>query len=203
MKYILFTLAGCLCIASYFIFFSSTTPLTNVPSSGVTVVAFGDSLIVGVGASEGNDFVSVLSRRLAEPVVNLGQSGDTTRDALERLDTVIKQNPKVVILLLGGNDFLQQIPAAETFQNLEVIIETIHQSGSAVVLLGVRGGVLRDSYKSNFATLAKQQNTAYVTNILDGVITDASLMSDLVHPNDAGYLVIADKVEPVLRKVLK
>jgi lysophospholipase L1-like esterase len=203
MKYILFALGGIACISVYFVLFAGNETLTNVPSTGSTVVAFGDSLIAGVGASEEGDLVSVLSRRLGEPIVNLGQSGDTTRDALLRIDTVMKQDPKVVIVLFGGNDFLQQMPEEETFRNLETIIETIHDSGSSVVLLGVRGGVLRDSYKSNFAELAEKHNIAFVPNVLEAVITDSSLMADLVHPNDAGYLFIADRVEPVMREVLR
>ena len=73
--------------------------ITNYPGDGTTIVAFGDSLVEGVGATAGNDFVSVLSTEIGEPIVNLGQRGDTTRDGLKRLDSVIAQDPQKVFLI--------------------------------------------------------------------------------------------------------
>lgn len=203
MKFLLLILAGGVLLGAYFIFFSASPAVTNVPSDGVNIVAFGDSLVEGVGASKGNDFVSILSRQIDEPIVNLGRSGDTTRDALVRIDDVLEQDPKVVLVLLGGNDYLQQIPEAETFVNLEQIIQTIHQSGSAVLLLGVRGGILRDNFKGEFAALAEKHRTAYVSDVLDGLFGNRQLMADTVHPNGAGYQVMADRVQPELEAILQ
>jgi acyl-CoA thioesterase-1 len=182
----------------YQFFFKAPDIVTNYASDGTTIVAFGDSLVEGVGASAGNDFMSALSRQLEEPIVNLGVRGDTTADAVLRLDQVIAQDPKVVMVLLGGNDYLQQVPKAETFANLNQIVTTIHDSGAVVMLLGVRGGLLRDEYQGDYQDLAQSLGTAYVPNVLDGLFGNPSLMSDAIHPNDAGYQVIADKVEPVL-----
>jgi len=203
MKLFLYIFTGCVLLGVYFIFFSGAPSVTNVPSDGTSIVAFGDSLIAGTGASRGNDFVSILSRQIDEPIINLGRSGDTTRDALVRIDDMLQQDPKVVLLLFGGNDFLQQIPAAETFKNLEQIIQTIHQSGSAVLLLGVRGGILRDNFKGEFAALTKKHHTAYVSDVLDGLLGNQQLMSDSIHPNDAGYQVMADRVQPELEALLE
>jgi len=203
VKYVLSIVLGCIFLGGYYIFFSASASVTNVPSDGTSIVAFGDSLVVGVGASAGNDFVSTLSKEINRPIVNLGRSGDTTSDALLRIDDVLAQDPKIVLVLLGGNDYLQQIPTSETVKNLEKIILTIHQSGSAVLLLGVRGGVLRDNFKAEFAQLAKKHHTAYVSDVLDGLLGDRLLMSDSVHPNDAGYQVIVDRVLPELEALLR
>lgn len=204
MKPVLLALLALLAIgATYLFFFATPSTITNYPSQGTTIVAFGDSLVEGVGATDGNDFVSVLSRQLNEPIVNLGIRGDTTAAALARVDQVIAQDPKVVIVLLGGNDYLQKVSKAETFSNLNQIITTIHDSGAVVVLLGVQGGVLRDVYKSEYEALAESRGTAYVPNVLDGLFGKADLMSDAVHPNDAGYQIIADKVEPVVRELVR
>jgi len=203
VRTILVTTIGVSLIGSlYLVFFNTPTEITNYSADGTTIVAFGDSLIEGVGATAGNDLVSVLSSRLGEPIVNLGVAGDTTADALLRLDQVLDQDPKVVIVLLGGNDYLQQISQEETFANLDQIVGTIHGSGAMVMLLGVRGGLLRDGYKSEFESLAQSRGTAYVPNVLDGLFGNPALMSDTVHPNDAGYKVIADRVLPVLEPLL-
>lgn len=202
MKFLFLILAGCILLSAYVLFFQGSSAVTNVPSSGTRVVAFGDSLVEGVGANPGNDFVSVLSRNLDEPIVNLGHRGDTTRDALARINEVLEQDPKIVLVLIGGNDYLQRIPEAETFANLEHIIQTIHESGSAVLLLGIRGGILRDNFKSEFAALTKKHNTAYVSDVLDGLLGNHQLMTDSVHPNDAGYQIIAERVQPQLEALL-
>ncbi len=132
----------------------------------------------------------------------MGKSGDTTTSALTRIESVIEPNPKVVIVLLGGNDYLRRIPISETFANLQKIIDRIHESGSAVLLLGVRGGLLRDTYNESFEKFAKANKVGFVPNVLDGLITNKEFMSDSIHPNDAGYAVIADKVLPILVRML-
>jgi lysophospholipase L1-like esterase len=189
-------------VLGYFFFNDRSGPITNLKSSGTTIVAFGDSLVRGVGASEGNDFISLLSARVGEPIINLGVSGNTTEAALQRLDTLWEHDPKIVIVLLGGNDYLRRVPIDQTFANLDTIIDDIHAHGSAVLLLGVRGGLLRDTYNDRFAEFAKQKEVGFVPNILDDIIGDDELMSDTIHPNDKGYKKVADKIAPVLTKML-
>lgn len=89
-------------------YFLSAEPVTNYPSRGVDVIAFGDSLVAGVGSTEGNDFVSLLSKEINKPITNLGRSGDTTADGVSRLKELDAYKPKVVIVLLGGNDYLKK-----------------------------------------------------------------------------------------------
>ena len=52
------------------------------PSDANQVIAFGDSLVFGVGTTSGNNFVSLLSQRLNISIINAGRPGDTTADAL-------------------------------------------------------------------------------------------------------------------------
>jgi len=201
-RYLITAAVGLCGVASLLVFSGTgTDTVTNYPSEGTTIVAFGDSLVAGVGATPRNDFVSVLSREIGKPIVNLGVAGDTTRDGLARIDAVLVEDPKVVLLLLGGNDYLQNIPQSETFANLATMIESIHESGAVVILLGVRGGILRDNYKAEYDRLANTYQTAYVPDVLGGLFGNTDLMSDPVHPNDAGYQIIADRVVPVLQEV--
>lgn len=166
------------------------------------VVAFGDSLVYGTGSS-GGGFVSLLEQRLGRPIENLGVPGDTTAAGLERLDEVLALHPSVVILLLGGNDYLRQVPQDTTFANLSTIIERLQADGAAVLLTGVRGGLIRDSFAARFEELAQRHGTAYVHDVLDDTLGVEGYMADQVHPNDAGYRVIADRVYPVLAAMLE
>jgi len=177
--------------------------IKNYPPDGTTIVAFGDSLVEGVGATDGNDFVSVLSREIGEPIINLGISGNTTEQGLARIDDVLSQDPKIVILLLGGNDYLRRIPQTTTRQNLATMIERIQAEGAVVVLLGVRGGILRDNFDAMYEELADTYDTAYVSDVLDGLFGNNAYMADGIHPNDAGYALIAERVANELEPLLK
>ncbi len=202
-KSLIFTLVvGALWLGYYF-FTNRSYDIYNYPSDGTAIVAFGDSLVEGVGSARGGGFVSILEDRLGEKIINLGTSGDTTKDALLQLTGVVEADPRVVIVLLGGNDAIKRIPIEETFLNLNTIIDTIHESGSSVLLVGVQGGLIGDKYKDRFKALAREKRTAFVPDILDGIISKPSLMSDGIHPNDAGYKVIADRIEPILVSLIK
>lgn len=182
--------------------FRKSPTITNHPAQGKTIVAFGDSLVEGVGSTGRGDFPTLLSRAIGEPILNYGVAGNTTRDGLERIDEVNAEDPKIVLLLLGGNDFLRKIPVEETFKNLGEIIDRIQAEGAVVILLGVRGGFLSDSFEKHFENLAETKGTFYVSNVLAGLLTKPELMEDSIHPNNAGYQKIADRILPVLEKAL-
>ena len=134
---------------SYFVFGAGDKAVTNYPSQGTDIVAFGDSLVAGVGSSTGG-FVNMLSKDLGVEIVNLGVSGNTTKDALDRVDILKNYKPKLVMILLGGNDFLRKVPTEETFANLEKIVQVVVSQGAVAVLLGVRSGVLSNRYDEEY-----------------------------------------------------
>lgn len=179
-------------------------PIKNYPPKGTHIIALGDSLIVGVGAENPEKgFIPVLAKRLNITIINKGISGDTTHDALLRLSKdVLDEKPDIVILLVGGNDILKQVPKEETFVNLRSIIARIQSRGAIVLLLGIRGGLLTDQYDDDFAALAKATGSLYVPNVLLGLIGNNALMSDEIHPNDRGYERIVDRVAPVLEGLI-
>ena len=109
-------------------------PITNLQPQGTKLIVLGDSLTSGVGASSGQGYVDELSRRLGVPILNRGRAGDTTSDALQRLrPDVLSQNPRVVVVLLGGNDILRKVPVEQTFANLRTIIQKTQEIGRAHV----------------------------------------------------------------------
>ncbi len=185
-------------------FIDTEPPVVDFPTAGQNIIAFGDSLVVGFGASPGNVFVSILPARLGHPFINAGRNGDTTQTGLERLERdVLSRDPRIVILLLGGNDTLRKVPVDETFDRLATIIDRIHQTGAAVILVGVRGSLLGDKYEDEFEALAEAKQTNYVPDILSGIFGHPSLMTDAIHPNNEGNVLMADRLEPVLRELLE
>ena len=181
--------------------------IRNIHSSkGNVIVCFGDSLTAGQGAPAGKSFPDILRRELEMPVVNLGHSGDTTDNALSRVDDVLQSGPAIVIVEFGANDYLAAYEngyaaVAESkfkaFQNLEKIVGQLQDSGSIVVIAGVK---LNDDYSKGYRDLAKKTGSILIPDILDGIYGDPTLMSgDIIHPNEKGY----EKMAEIMLKVLK
>jgi acyl-CoA thioesterase I len=190
-------------LVALFFIFSGKADIKNYPPKDGPIVAFGDSLVQGVGASNGNDLVSLLSAKIGEPIINLGVSGNTTAQGLARIDEVLEKEPRLVILLLGGNDYLRKVPLGETFSNLRRIITRLQSQGAVILLLGVRGGLISDKFDSYYEDLAEETGSAHVSDVLDGLIADQRYMSDAIHPNDVGYARIAERIYPVLKKLVQ
>lgn len=188
--------------ATVVIIFFKPSKITNYPSQGDSIIMFGDSLTIGVGASEGHSIPELLSKEIKKPVIAMGVRGETSAKGLARIDKILSKNPKIVLVLFGGNDYLQEIPIEETFKNIEDIVTRLENYGSEVVLLGIQGGILSDPYEAEFKKIVKKRGTLYVPNVLDGIIGDENLMFDEVHPNDKGYALIVKKILPVLKKGL-
>lgn len=187
----------------FWYFFFRDWPIKNYPSTkNGPIVLFGDSLAAGEGATAGNTLADQLGKLEGRTVLNYGVSGDTTRSGLARLPVALAENPKVTLILLGGNDFLQKVPRKETFQNLEKIVTAFQKEGSIVVVLGVRSGIVGGGADEEFESLAKRTGAVYVSDVLSGVFAHADLMSDTIHPNNLGYAKIAKRIAPILTKYL-
>lgn len=173
------------------------------PSPG-PVVFLGDSLTEGLGAPAGQGYVDVLAERFGLEFVNKGIKGHTTAQGLARLQKdVLDLNPSLVVLELGGNDVLQKMEPEVTFKNLDEILRQLDQKKVPVLLVGIRRGLLGDRYRDGFERLAESYKTAYMPNILRGILTNAELKYDSIHPNAKGYAKIADRMEPILRPLLE
>jgi len=178
--------------------------VANLHSRGTNIIAFGDSLTAGYGAQPGEDYPSRLAAIAGTPVINAGVSGDTTDTALARIDTdVLSRDPRVVIVGLGGNDFLRSAPIATTEANLRTIIEKIHAAGAMVVLLGYSFPSLSANYEKMYERIAKDEQCLLVPNVLRGIETNPQLKSDEIHPNGRGYQLIAERVAGPFAKLMR
>jgi lysophospholipase L1-like esterase len=179
-------------------------PVTNKHPTGTNIIAFGDSLTYGTGAAAGQDYPSQLSKLSGREIINKGVPGETTAQALNRLDKdVLQQDPRVVILLIGGNDFLQRLPMSQAFQNIDTMVQRIQESGALVVLVGMNSFIpFMDSFGPEFKKIAKTRGALYVPNALKGIIDSPKLKGDQVHPNGEGYKLIADRIYAVVKPYL-
>lgn len=177
------------------------TKITNNPPKGETIVAFGDSLTSGVGADEGKTYPDFLAKRLGEPVLNRGVSGNTTGDGLKRLEQdVLSANPRIVIVWLGANDILQQLSEVEAIDNLRKIVDAIQARGALVLLVGVPELPFRPNINDGVVRLAGEKGCVYIPYPMGGILRDPNLKSDPVHPNSKGYELIAERIAKQVEK---
>ncbi len=176
----------------------------NLDSRGAAIVAFGDSLTAGYGAGGGEDWPSRVSAATGLNIVNAGVSGDTTDAALERIeDDVLARDPRIVIVGLGGNDFLRGAPLPSTETLLRQIVRRIQAKGAMVVLLGFRFPSLGANYEAMYERIAEEEGCLLVEGTLKGILTDPKLRSDQIHPNARGYALMAERIAGPLQKLVK
>jgi len=190
-------------IVGAFVWFGGGYDYRNLPpTADGPWVAFGDSLTEGYGASPGNDYPSLLGKRLGIDIQNLGKTGETSEDGLNRVDAVVALKPRVALICFGGNDALQGRAVSQTTANLAQIIDRLHGEGSFVVLIGIRSASLRDRNESHYKELAREKEVLYVPDMLQGLAFKPIYMSDAIHPNDAGYGRIAERLDKALKPVM-
>ncbi len=177
-----------------------TPPLPKLSSDAV-VLAFGDSLTFGSGATPREAYPAVLQELLGRRIVNAGVPGEVSAEGLARLPQLLEANaPDLVILCHGGNDFLRRQPPSEVAANLRAMIELAHARGAAVVLVGVPQLGLTVQPPDFYAELAKEFTLPYEGEILHDVLTDRALKSDTIHPNAAGYRRLAEALQQLIAR---
>ncbi len=169
-------------------------PVTNDQAAGQVIVAFGDSLTRGFGASEGSTYPDHLSELLGCPIVNAGRDGETAGQALSRIDRVLANQPDTVIITLGGNDILRRTPLETTLDDLRQIFQTLQQAGAMVVYAAVDPPLIGSNWVSAVRDLCRAEGVLYVPSIMDGLWSDSERMYDSIHPNGKGYRVVAERI---------
>ncbi len=164
------------------------------------VLAFGDSLTYGTGASEGESYPEILAGLIGRTVVASGVPGERTAGGLARLARVLDvHRPRIMLLCLGGNDMLRKVGADETEANLRQMIETARERGVAVVLIGVPKPALFGGAAEFYQRIADDYTLAYEGDALTRILRDNEYKSDPVHPNAQGYRKLAIALAEVLK----
>ncbi len=165
------------------------------------IVAFGDSLTHGTGASDDTAYPAVLASLTGRTVINAGVPGDTTASGLQRLPGVLAEyRPRLVLLCLGGNDMLRKQPEAATENNLRLLVRTIRASGAEVVLIGVPEPKLFGGTPDFYARIARDMRLPLEDDVFDAVLKDNRLKADPIHANAEGYRMVAERLAEFLRE---
>ena len=172
---------------------------------GAMVLALGDSLTYGYGAPPEAAYPRKLSELTGWQLINGGVSGDTSQQALARLPALMKQSPKLVLLGIGGNDFLRRVPESDTRRHIGETITAVQGAGVPLVLiaepkpsLGALVGSLSDH--PLYADLAGEYRVPLFAGGWADILSDADLRSDAIHANARGYALFAERLAAFLKK---
>jgi acyl-CoA thioesterase-1 len=179
---------------------------TTIPQ-GATVLILGDSLTYGTGANQGEDYPTLLAKTTGWKIINEGVPGDTTAGGLERLPALLENDqPKLLIVELGGNDFLHQVPESETIANLKNILAQSKKQGVVTILVAIpvfsplKAALGNLSDHPLYEKLAKETATPLIADVFSGVLSDRDLKSDQIHPNAQGYVEVGNKMAQALKQ---
>lgn len=187
------------------------------------LLIMGDSLSAGYGLNSADAFYSKLDRALKNQgytnvnVINFSRSGETTTGGVNKLQQALAQRPDAVILELGINDALRDVPVDTTTNNLERIIQTFKNYHIPVMLVGMQAPLIKPApYQQQFTKmymdLAKKHNLIFYPFFMDGVFKGTSLialqmpnenvLSDRMHPSAKGVEIMVQKILPTVRNFL-
>lgn len=178
------------------------------------IIALGDSLTAGFGLSKSESYPYLLQKKLDSEgynyeVIDAGVSGDTSLGGLERIDWILGQeNIEILILELGANDMMRNVPVVQIKGNIEKIILKAKEKNIEVLLCGMlafhaAGKDYKTEFNSAFPDLASKHKLKFVPFLLEGVALDPKLnQADGIHPNAEGTKIMTANIYKELKKML-
>ena len=177
------------------------TPALPRLAPDAVVLAFGDSLTFGTGASEGQSYPAVLEGLIGRKVHGAGVPGEVSAAGLARLPSALDYHqPQLLILCSGGNDFLRKLGKQQAAANIRAMVRAARDRGVAVMLIAVPEPGLFASPPDFYRDIAKELGIPYEGDALAKILRDNELKSDLIHPNAKGYALLAQAVAGVLKQ---
>jgi acyl-CoA thioesterase-1 len=186
---------------------------TAQAQSPVRIVAFGDSLTAGYGLLAGDSYPAKLQKALQAKgynvlIANAGVSGDTTMQALARLDWSVPQGTQAVILEFGANDMLRGVPPSTVKQNLEALIQKLRTRHIEVMLAGMYatrslGKEYYTAFDAIYRDLAHKYGLVLMPFFLESVVGVQALnQADGLHPTAAGIDIVVKKSLPYVEALI-
>jgi len=167
------------------------------------VVAIGDSITHHLYWPE------ALSKRLGEPVTNLGIGGDTADMMKTRIaNDVVPLKPHICFVLIGSNDLPRAVgPVVSDVRESVVALKQAAIRpivGAIIPRKGISPDYIRN-YNQALKKMAEEESVSFVDWFdallrpdVDGLGPDWSAGGDGTHPNEIGAQKMAEQVDPAL-----
>lgn len=178
-----------------------------VPKDAIVLV-LGDSLSFGTGAKEGENYPTLLAQTTGWKMINAGVPGNTSAGGLERLPLLLKEHqPLLLIVELGGNDFLHQLPTDQTEANLKAILALAKAQHIQTILVAIpelnalKAAIGNLADHAMYERIAKETATPLIADVFSDVLSDRALKADQIHPNATGYSKVSEKLYESLKEL--
>jgi len=66
----------------------------------------------------------------------------------------------------------------------------------------MRLGLFTDEYAAVYEETARLLGALYIPSVMKDILSDAKLRSDLIHPNGAGYRLLAERIGEKIKPLL-
>jgi acyl-CoA thioesterase-1 len=193
---------------------ASKSPDTPINDKRPLIVCFGDSLTAGYGTEPGKSYPDYLQTDLDAKgyqyrVVNEGVSGNTTKDGVQRVDSIVAMKPAIVIVEFGGNDGLRGFRIEDSRTNLDHIVSALKASGARIVLAGITlppnyGPDYIRQFNETYVLLSKKYDAPLFPFLLKGVYgVDGMMQADNTHATAEGNKIVAKNILSLILPLLK
>lgn len=172
-------------------------------NNNIKIAAIGDSITYGYPYEPAFSWFNLAAERLNIEYMNRGINGDTTDGMLNRFDRdVLRYNPSHVIIMGGTNDAYAGITVGQVVDNIHKMVELAVQKG-IIPVLGLPipcNDLVEEELLGQYRAETRQYAGDNNIEVIDfhktmvneiGVNIKAGLHCDGVHPNIAGYEVMA------------
>jgi lysophospholipase L1-like esterase len=179
----------------------SKTPQLPLLAADATILAFGDSLTAGTGAGDTESYPAVLALLTGRKVVNGGVPGEVSAGGVQRLPELLeREHPALLILCHGGNDLLAHQNHQLIADNLRAMLRIAGERGVPVLLVAVPSPDLMLKPPALYEELSREFHIPVERKALSHILGKGGLKSDYIHPNAAGYWLLAEALVELLKK---
>jgi acyl-CoA thioesterase I len=185
------------------------------------LVCVGDSLTYGFGVPSHCAWIFLLREWSGWHIINSGSCGETTAEMRRRFSRNIVMMPDLIFIMGGSNDILLDFSLRETEENILAMI-TGARTANMRVILGIppltkiessifgwqkgddvrRHNEMLTMYRQWIITKSKREGIPYV-DFYEALQTadekDMQVYADGIHPNIAGYKILAQTAWNILK----
>lgn len=178
----------------------SKHPNPQKPRPVARALIFGDNLAVGMGARRPESLIAnCLARWTGVESLVKAAPGATTHEILKQIKDANGDSAAIVFLSAGTNDVLQDLYGTgygeeESFRNFAAILDELkNRANSRIIYLALNPPYARAGRLANLGRMAESAGLV-VVDAMDGLWTQKEMMADGIHPSDAGYKLICNRL---------